>query len=80
MKKRQAKKKFKALAKADYGRLNLHIRKIEVGFAPNEEESYTVVVTSAYPPKRIKVRVSKVLMTRLVTVNKIKNERARSLS
>ena len=80
MKKRQAKKKFKALAKAAYGRLNLHIRKIEVGFAPKEEKPYTVVVISAYPSKRIKVRVSKALMARLITINKIKNGRARNLS
>lgn len=80
MKKKQAKKKFKALAKAAYGSLNLHIRIIEVGFAPNEERSHTVVTISAYPPKRIKVRVSKALMARLITINKIKNERARNLS
>lgn len=80
MKKKQAKKKFKALAKAAYGSLTPHIRKIEVGFAPKEEKTHIVAVTSAYPPKRIKVRVSKALMTRLITVNKIKNGRARSLS
>ena len=80
MKTKQTKKKFKSLAKAAYGSLNLNIRKIEVGFAPNEEKSYTVVVISAYPPKCIKVRVSKALMTRLITANKIKNERARNLS
>lgn len=80
MKTRQVKKKFKALAKAVYGSLNPHIRKIEIDFDPKEEKSHIVVVTSAYPPKRIKVRVSKALMTRLITVNKIKNERARNLS
>ena len=59
MKTRHAKKKFKELAKAVYGSLNPHIRKIEVDFAPKEEKSHIVVVTSAYPPKRIKVRVAK---------------------
>lgn len=80
MKKRQAKKKFKALAKAAYGSMNPHIRQIEIDFAPKGEKPCTVVTTSAYPPKRTKVRVSKALMTRLITVNKIKNERARNLS
>lgn len=80
MKTRQVKKKFKALAKAVYGSLNPHIRKIEIDFDPKEEKTHIVAVASAYPQKRIKVRVSKALMTRLITVNKIKNERARNLS
>ena len=80
MKTRQAKKTFKKLAETAYGSLNPHIRKIELDFAPEREKAFTIVALSAYPPKRVKVRVSKALMTRLITVNKIKNERARNLS
>lgn len=63
MKKKQAKKKFKALAKAAYDSMYPHIRKIKVDFAPKEEKGHIVVVASAYPSKRTKVRVSKALMT-----------------
>lgn len=80
MKKRQAKKKFKKLAKTAYSSPNPHIRKIEIDFAPEGEKAFAIVALSAYLPKRVKVRVSKALMTRLITVNKIKNERARNFS
>lgn len=77
---RKAKKTFKALAKAAYSSQNPHICQIEIDFAPEGEKAFAIVALSAYLPKRVKVRVSKALMTRLITVNKIKNERARNFS